>query len=116
MRFHPSFYRSVSLALGLLFALQTVNVPFEAMEDGLKEHKRFELFWKLFSKADLAESTEEKKGETLEHDDKKEEIKYGYSLSVLQSFYGRQRLAFASFQINIQSPCIKIQAPPPKFG
>jgi hypothetical protein len=117
MRSTSPYKQIVSGLLGFVMAVQSLFIlPEIVFLSANSADQEFSFFWKLFYSADIAEAGEESKGETLEPDDKKEEVKSSIQqkLALTLALKGKDITLYTVPRIN--TPHKKIQAPPPKFG
>ncbi|NBP71399.1 MAG: hypothetical protein EBU52_22035 [Cytophagia bacterium] len=117
MRSTSPYKQIVSGLLGFVIAVQSLFIlPEIVFLSANSTDQEFSFFWKLFYSSDVAEAGEESKGETLEPDDKKEEVKSNMQqkLALALALSGNDITLYTIPRIN--APHIKILAPPPKIG
>jgi hypothetical protein len=117
MRSTSPYKQIISSLLGFLIAVQSLCIlPEVAFLSSDSSDQKFSFFWKLFYGSDLAEAGEESKGETLEPDDKKEEVKPNIQQkqALTLALNGKDSTIYTTPRIN--NPYKKILAPPPKIG
>mgnify|MGYP001806680710 CR=1 FL=1 len=117
MRSTSPYKQIISSLLGFLIAVQSLCIlPEVAFLSYDSSDQKFSFFWKLFYGSDLAGAAEESKGETLEPDDKKEEVKSNIQqkLALSLALNGKERTHYTTPRII--TPHKKILAPPPKMG